>query len=347
MTDPLTGLTPAPVTDELTPEFVTELRQKIVTIEAAANTLEPASTATTHFNGWHLAQLNLGVFKLPLDAPEMAPFVDALDRINGLADESPGFVWRLQGDDGEPSSYVEVPGADDPLLASNLSVWTDLESLRAFMYRTDHASYLRRRAEWFEREQTPMIVAWWIPAGTLPTLADAIRRLDHLRAHGPSDEGFPLGRTIPDPPTDSPSNTAHPNQLEPTMSAPQVLIPYLTVSDSRAAVAFYGEVFGATQQKEWFEMDDGRIGHVEMNIGGQIMYMADEFSEMNLQSPANAGSNSVSMVINVDDCDAVYERAVAAGATGERPPSNQHGNRSGWFVDPWGHRWSPTSAERS
>jgi len=149
---------------------------------------------------WHLAQLNLGRFSYPLDAPEMAEFVEALDRINALADASPGFVWRLQGDEGESSSYLEVPGTTDPLLASNLSVWTDYGSLRDFMYRTDHASYLRRRDEWFERDKVAMTVGWWISAGSLPTLDDAVRRLDHLRDHGPSDEGFPLTRTIPDPP---------------------------------------------------------------------------------------------------------------------------------------------------
>ena len=83
-----------------------------------------------------------------------------------------------------------------------------------------------------------------------------------------------------------------------------------------------------------------------MTIGDQLIYMADEFSEMNLQAPTTQGSNSVSLVINVDDCDAVYEHAVLAGATGERPPADQHGFRSGWFVDPWGHRWSPTSAAK-
>ena len=204
-------------------------------------------------------------------------------------------------------------------------------------YRTDHANYLRRRAEWFQRPAEAITVGWWIPAGTVPTLAEAVGRLEHLRAHGPSDEGFPLTRTIPDPP----------HRLEPTVASQQTFIPYLTVGNSRSALDFYAEVFGAERQGELFEMPDGQIGHAEMAIGDQIFYMADEFSEMNLASPATAGSNSVSLVIHVDDCDAVYEHAVAAGATGERPPANQHGFRSGWFVDPWGHRWSPTSAVRA
>ena len=123
-----------------------------------------------------------------------------MDRINTLAEQSPGFVWRLTDDGGAPSSYVEVPGADDPLMASNLTVWENLESLWDFMYRTDHVSYLRRRSEWFEHVEQPMTVAWWIPAGTLPTLANAVERLDHMRQYGATDIGFPLGKTIPDPP---------------------------------------------------------------------------------------------------------------------------------------------------
>lgn len=335
MTDAFTSLTPPVAADDPAPVFADGLRARIDAIEARSDRAARRAGNVT----WHLAQLNLGLFKAPLDAPEMQPFVAALDRINEIADASPGFVWRLKGDDGEPSSYVEVPGANDPLLASNLSVWTNLESLRDFMYRTDHASYLRRRAEWFDREKQPMTVAWWISAGTLPTLADAVRRLDHLREHGESDEGFHLSRTVPPPPATQQATTQQETSDMPT----QTFIPYLTVGDSRAAMQFYAEVFGAEQSGEFFEMDDGRVGHCEMTLDSNTFYMADEFAEMKLQSPSEQGSNSVSLVINVDDCDAVYEHAVAAGATSERPPANQHGHRSGWFVDPWGHRWSPTS----
>ena len=130
----------------------------------------------------------------------MKPFADALDYVNAIADASPGFVWRMTDEAGGPSSNLEVPGATDPLLASNLSVWTDLESLREFMYKTDHASYLRRRAEWFQSESEAMTVAWWIPAGELPTLTEALARLDHLRQNGPTQTAFPLTKKIPAPP---------------------------------------------------------------------------------------------------------------------------------------------------
>lgn len=165
--------------------------------EAGAATT--GETVSIDPSAWHLAELNLGVFNAPLDSPEMDEFVGALDRINALADAAPGFVWRMTDDDGGPSSNVEVPGAADPLLASNLSVWEDYESLREYMYRTDHAAYMRRRRDWFQHNAVAMTVAWWVPAGTIPTLEDALRRLDHLREHGPTDIGWPLTKPWPLP----------------------------------------------------------------------------------------------------------------------------------------------------
>lgn len=336
MTDPLTQLTTPVAADRPSAEFAASLRGRVEAIESRAD--------RTRRSRWHLAQLNLGVFRHTLEAPEMAEFVGALDRINDLADNSPGFVWRLTDADGGPSSNVEVPGATDPLLASNLSVWTDVDALRDFMFRSDHGAYMKRRAAWFERHTEPMTVAWWIPAGTTPTLEEALEKLDHLRANGPTNAAFPITRRIPDPPLDPPPPTEQTMTTQ-TLQA-QTFIPYLAVSDSRAAHQFYAEVFGAEQSGEFFEMDDGRVGHSEMTINGSVFYMADEFPEMELYQPGHERKSPVAIVINVDDCDAVYEHAVAAGATGERPPTNQHGHRSGWFIDPWGHRWSPTSAPK-
>lgn len=135
------------------------------------------------------------------------------------------------------------------------------------------------------------------------------------------------------------------NEATTTEAAGSPLIPYLTVGNGRAALDFYAEVFGAEPVGEVYEMDDGRLGHAELMFGEHKVYLADEFPEMGLQTPKTLGGNSMSLVIHVDDCDAVFEHALAAGATSERPPSNQHGFRIGWFVDPWGHRWSPSGPE--
>ena len=150
-------------------------------------------------DGWHLAQLNIGLFNHPLEHPEMAEFVDNLDRINTLAEGAPGFVWRLTSDEGESSSYVDVPGATDPLVAPNLSVWTGVEALREFMFKTDHVNYLRRRADWFQKQDGPLAVLWWIPAGTIPRLEDSVRRLDVLKEKGPSEVGWTFREPFPTP----------------------------------------------------------------------------------------------------------------------------------------------------
>lgn len=150
---------------------------------------------------WHFAELNIARLLAPLDHPDNAEFVAVLDSVNGIAEVSDGFVWRLKDDDGRSASYVEV--YDDPLLIVNLSLWETPEALRHFVYRSGHSSYLRRKREWFDESSSTDMVCWWVRAGTLPDVHDAVRRLDHLRASGPSEQGFPLTSLL-DPP--DPSN---------------------------------------------------------------------------------------------------------------------------------------------
>jgi Domain of unknown function (DUF3291) len=147
---------------------------------------------------FHLAELNIARLLRPLEHEETAEFVAALDPINAIAEGTPGFVWRLTDDEGNSSSYVRLPGVDDPLLIVNYSIWEDLESLRHFMYRSGHSSYLRRRREWFEPSVEASLACWWTPAGTIPDLVEAYRRLQRLRRVGPSPEAWPL--TDPQPP---------------------------------------------------------------------------------------------------------------------------------------------------
>lgn len=152
----------------------------------------PTIAGVTH----HLAEYNIARLHRPLDAVENAEFASVLEAVNQIAEVSPGFVWRLKGDDERSASYVEV--YDDPLLIVNYSVWTDLESLRHFTYRSGHSAYLRRRREWFQ-EGASRIVCWWIPAGEIPTIADALERLAHLEANGPSPFAFTFSTAV-DPP---------------------------------------------------------------------------------------------------------------------------------------------------
>ncbi len=124
----------------------------------------------------------------------MAEFVSALDPINAIAETHSGFVWRLEGDDGQSSSYVDIPGSDDPLLIINFSIWQDVESLKHFMYQTGHMAYLRRRGEWFRKIESPTSAAWWIPEGSIPDVGEAYRRVLHLQRNGPSEVAFTLAR---------------------------------------------------------------------------------------------------------------------------------------------------------
>jgi hypothetical protein len=137
--------------------------------------------------GWHLAQLNIGRMVAPTNAPEVADFMAALDPINELAEAAPGFVWRLQTDAG---NATDIHAFDDPLLLLNLSVWESIETLRGFTYTTAHTDVLRRRREWFERLAEAHLVLWWVPAGHVPSVGEAVERLERLRRDGPTPAAF-------------------------------------------------------------------------------------------------------------------------------------------------------------
>ena len=147
-------------------------------------------------NGFHLAQLNVARLKAPFESPEIAEFRQNLDRINAMAEASPGFVWRATGEGFDS----DKPGGDiDPMILPNMSVWESIEALAAFVYRSGHAEIYRRRAAFFETPQGSPFVLWWIPAGAQPQRLDAFARLDHLRAHGPSPRAFDFRTRFPAP----------------------------------------------------------------------------------------------------------------------------------------------------
>jgi len=136
---------------------------------------------------YQIAEINIGRTVAPLDSPAMAEFVEALAHINALADASPGFVWRLQSEEGDATS---IRVYDDPLIIVNLSVWDSIESLRAYAYKSRHVQFVRRRLEWFQMMDEAYMALWWIPAGQYPTALEAKQRLDHLRNQGPTPYAF-------------------------------------------------------------------------------------------------------------------------------------------------------------
>ena len=115
--------------------------------------------------------------------------------------------------------------------------------------------------------------------------------------------------------------------------------PYLCVDGADAAIAFYTKVLGATE-KVRMGAPQGKIGHAELELGDSILMLADEHPEVGFLGPKTVGGTPVTISVYVEDVDAVYERAVAEGASAERPVENQfYGDRTGQFQDPFGHRW--------
>jgi hypothetical protein len=156
-------------------------------------------------SGWQLAQINIARFKAPIDSPLLAGFVEMLDPINALADAAPGFVWRLQTEDGNATS---IHAFDDDLILVNMSVWASIEELNAFVYRSPHFEVFRRRRDWTEHMDRAYVALWWIPAGTVPTVVEGKRRLDLLIERGPTPEAFTFKRTFPAPALDAETSVA-------------------------------------------------------------------------------------------------------------------------------------------
>jgi hypothetical protein len=147
---------------------------------------------------YHVAQVNIGILKAPPDSPLVSEFMAALDPINAIADSAPGFVWRLQTDDG---NAIAIHPYGDERLNINMSVWETIDDLANFVYRSGHVEVMRRRREWFEHMRLFQTL-WWVPVGHVPTLAEAEERLDHLAQYGPTPYAFTFKVRFPPPDED-------------------------------------------------------------------------------------------------------------------------------------------------
>lgn len=143
---------------------------------------------------YQLAQVNIGRLLAPVDDPLIAGFVARLDEINALADNSPGFVWRLQSSEGNATNFR--PYEDEQILL-NMSVWTSLETYTNYVYKTAHREVMQMRRQWFERFDGPYTAVWWVPAGHIPTIEEAKERLAYLRAHGATPFAFTIKQPFP------------------------------------------------------------------------------------------------------------------------------------------------------
>jgi hypothetical protein len=136
---------------------------------------------------YHLAQINVGRLRAPIDHPQVAEFANGLDRINELADQSPGFVWRLQTEQGNATA---IKTSDDELFIINMSVWQTSDDLFNYVYRTEHVDFLRNRRDWFERMGEVHMCLWWVPIGEEPSIDEGLDRLEHFQLHGSSPHAF-------------------------------------------------------------------------------------------------------------------------------------------------------------
>ncbi len=146
---------------------------------------------------WHLAQVNVSTLLEAIDSPRLEGFVAALDPVNATADTAPGFVWRLMTTEGNATA---IRAFDDPMIIVNLTVWESVEALEAFAYGDPgHRAVMRGRREWFEPHEEASFALWWIPAGEVPTVAEAADRLEHLRRSGPTPTAFTFRERFPAP----------------------------------------------------------------------------------------------------------------------------------------------------
>ncbi|HEV3249939.1 MAG TPA: DUF3291 domain-containing protein [Puia sp.] len=135
----------------------------------------------------YLAQVNISRMLAPIDSPLMEGFVSNLDRINALAEASEGFIWRLRD---ETNNATSIRVFDDDFLIVNMSVWKNMEALYQFVYRSNHLEMIRQRREWFEKMPEMHLALWFVPAGHLPTVAEATERLTYLRNNGETPFAF-------------------------------------------------------------------------------------------------------------------------------------------------------------
>lgn len=145
---------------------------------------------------FHFAQINIARFRMPMEHPANAEFIGSLDRVNAIAEQQPGFVWRFTG---EGNNALDVKAYEDPNVAVNMSLWTDFDALTAFVFRNEaHGTIMRRRTEWFEKLEFYMAL-WWVAAGRILTVEDGKARIEHLRTHGPSPFAFTFKSPFPAP----------------------------------------------------------------------------------------------------------------------------------------------------
>ena len=137
---------------------------------------------------YNLAQVNIAKMLAPMDDPIMQDFVNNLDKINEIAEHAEGFVWRLKEE--EDSSDIAAEVFKDKMLVVNMSVWSDMDSLFSFTYKSGHIEVFKRKKEWFSKIKMIHMVFWFVPNGHVPTPVEAKERLNYINTHGETPYAF-------------------------------------------------------------------------------------------------------------------------------------------------------------
>lgn len=138
-----------------------------------------------------LAQINIAQARDAMDSDSMKGFIERLNEINSIADNAPGFIWRLQSEEGDATA---IRAFDNPLLLINMSVWEDIESLKTFVYKTSHVELIQDREAWFGKMLQAHQALWWVPRGHIPTIEEGKQKLDYLQQHGPGKAAFTFAK---------------------------------------------------------------------------------------------------------------------------------------------------------
>jgi hypothetical protein len=146
---------------------------------------------------YQLAEINVAeMIGVNIDDPIMKEFVDNLDAINQLAEESEGFVWRLKDESNNAASFNPY---NNEKIIINISVWDTIETLEHFTYKTFHTDFLRRRKEWFTKYGKVNYALWWIKKDAFPTIDKCVEQLEYLKVHGPTEKAFNFKTKFPKP----------------------------------------------------------------------------------------------------------------------------------------------------
>ncbi|HYM06366.1 MAG TPA: DUF3291 domain-containing protein [Terriglobales bacterium] len=223
---------------------------------------------------YHLAQVNVARMIAPLDSSVMAGFVAQLQAVNALADTSPGFVWRLTTPEGDATA---VRAYEDPLILFNLSVWESVEALKDFTYASGHRGPLRDRAKWFEPPSQAHLALWWVPAGHIPGVEEAVERLEFRRAHGDTAVTFSFAKPhpMPDEPSADPALPAF--DLDQRLFVPAANTPN---GDADRGTRFHYRQCGA---RIWATYSGGRV-----RFGG-LVAVADNQGRLDMRYHHVAG----------------------------------------------------------